>query len=472
MAHLQRLIFCACVALLSWLPGSSFATITPTGMYATTNGPYVTDNSYTYTDPSAVCLAMVAGMQAANGPTYTVTMTSVAVGSAGCKINNGNSGNYSYGIAGPISTCPANSTGTTTCTCSAGYVDSGSNSCISNSVNTCNTLNASGNGLAIQTNTPGLHTCYNGILVTATGAAFGTQGGAITSGELYGPFTCGASCTGVSNGGNASASSPSGNPAASTSNGVAQGQCPTGQYWGTVNGVGTCVPSVSSISGGSGTSASAAGGSTSAPTSGLGANAPPTATQSTNQTTCSGGNCTTTTTYQNGSGTAVGTTTSTVPLTTYCAQNPTATGCPSTPSTNTDTFSAAACGSPPACSGDAIACATATAAWQTQCDLTVVPTTGPTSTEITAYNAALAGPTGDQTLQNNLTTTTNISSASFDQTNILGAGAGVSDVTVAMPMGGSVTLPLHLVNSWLSVLGNVLMAVTFLVCLKIVGRGQ
>jgi hypothetical protein len=77
--------------------------------------------------------------------------------------------------------------------------------------------------------------------------------------------------------------------------------------------------------------------------------------------------------------------------------------------------------------------------------------------------------TGDQTSSLAANSSVAISSASFDTTDAIGGAAGLSDLAISVA-GHSSVLPLSGLNSWFVVLGNLLVAVTFIVCISIVGR--
>jgi hypothetical protein len=78
--------------------------------------------------------------------------------------------------------------------------------------------------------------------------------------------------------------------------------------------------------------------------------------------------------------------------------------------------------------------------------------------------------TGDQTGALPGNSTYAITSASFDTTELLGAGGGMADVSISV-MGKTISLPFSSVNLWLARLGVILQAVTFLLCIRIVSRG-
>jgi hypothetical protein len=103
--------------------------------------------------------------------------------------------------------------------------------------------------------------------------------------------------------------------------------------------------------------------------------------------------------------------------------------------------------------------------FKTQCALTTPPTN---NADLDGFTIEAAKPRGDITAE--ITQTVNLGPSSFDQTNPLGAAAGLSDVTVTV-FQSSVTLPLSTVNPWLERIGLLFQAVTFLLCARIVLRG-
>jgi hypothetical protein len=154
--------------------------------------------------------------------------------------------------------------------------------------------------------------------------------------------------------------------------------------------------------------------------------------------------------------------TSNDPVGDFCKSNPQASMCKTTP----DSSFAGACGTPPVCSGDAVMCAVAAATFATNCAMTQAPSSD--SPEVALYKSESAKPQGDQTGSG--ATTVNIGPSQFDQTNLLGAAFGLSDLTVTV-WHKTVTLPISQVNIWLQRLGYVLQAVTFLLCARVVIRG-
>lgn len=147
------------------------------------------------------------------------------------------------------------------------------------------------------------------------------------------------------------------------------------------------------------------------------------------------------------------------PVDDFCARNPQAKMC----KTEMDGEFSGACGAPPVCKGDAVMCAVAAATFATNCVLKDpgVPTP--------LYDEA-KDKTGDQTEALPGNSAVSIGVGSFDQTELLGAAAGMSDRTVVVA-GHSISIPFSSVNIWLQRLGIVLQAVTFLLCARIVVRG-
>lgn len=121
------------------------------------------------------------------------------------------------------------------------------------------------------------------------------------------------------------------------------------------------------------------------------------------------------------------------------------------------------CGKPPVCDGDAVLCAVAAATFATNCVLKNPNTPTP------LYDAAITK-TGDQTGTNPNNSTVNISSSSFDQTELLGGASGMADRSITV-MGSVIVIPFSSVNIWLQRLGVILQACTFLLCARIVVRG-
>jgi len=144
----------------------------------------------------------------------------------------------------------------------------------------------------------------------------------------------------------------------------------------------------------------------------------------------------------------------------FCTKNPQAKMCKN----EFDSTFAGSCAAAPICTGDAVMCAIAAATHKQECNWRPGA-----STESAAYDAAKVR-TGDQTGTLAGNTSVSISSASFDQTELLGGAGGIADRTITV-MDSSIALPFSTVNIWLQRLGYILQAVTFLLCIRIVTRG-
>ncbi|MGE3348522.1 MAG: hypothetical protein AB7I35_14015 [Ramlibacter sp.] len=182
-----------------------------------------------------------------------------------------------------------------------------------------------------------------------------------------------------------------------------------------------------------------------------------TQTGTTTQVTCAGGQCTvvtTVTTSANGSATST-VSTGTQAQGSLCKADPSLTVC------KQSSFGGS-CKTGYTCDGDAALCAVATAVNKSNCALEV---TDP-SQEKQAYEAAKeAGTTtGIQS------STVTFSSESFDQTDALSTSAGcVVDFPVTI-MGTTVSIPVSRVCPYLVMLGNLLLAISFLSAAAIIGR--
>ena len=184
----------------------------------------------------------------------------------------------------------------------------------------------------------------------------------------------------------------------------------------------------------------------------------------TTTTTCTGdGSCTTVSNVTNSTGSGGTPTTTTTTGTSsgskgeFCKQNPTAFACAGDGSSSFG----GACNTGFVCDGDAAMCAIARATNQLKCGML-----DGTATEAATYDAAKAS-----TSTGVGTDTVAISSASFDTSNALAVSATcVSDLAVTV-MGNNMTLPFSNLCTYLAQLGNLLMAVSFLLAIRIVGRG-
>lgn len=409
--------------------------------------------------------------------------------------------NTCIGATGPA--CPPNaidSTGTGLhCECQSPYSMIGG-VCVKPQQNACDLLN--------QTNQPltsaGVHNnnmtfCYDGQPIKARAAAFSGGGGA----NFYPPFSCPPGTCSMSQG-----SEPEPGIPDPTNN------CRPNEFSGTVNGQHVCVPGQPAV-GDNGNGQSGANPLPSPP-------APPGSYSWGSSTSCSGGMCTTTTTYKGQDGTTTtGTNTTTYPQPDYCAlhpseavcggsgggdghgtdctANPTAPGCAGNDGSSDSggcegdhgvqtckgdaincaisqwtldakcalqaqkkTLSGGAdCASPPVCTGDEITCGLLKETWKRNCKIFEED-----STESILYRSS-STKTGDLTGTLTTNSTVNLGAGNFDQTNLLGTGSCIHDLTVTV-MAHPFVLPLSQICSFLSTLGAALLAVSFIVAAKIV----
>ena len=140
----------------------------------------------------------------------------------------------------------------------------------------------------------------------------------------------------------------------------------------------------------------------------------------------------------------------------------------------TSVYSDAACGaSPPTCDGDAIQCGIAKLSWQTACALNP-----PDSPEKAAYTAAATAAAADSApgsalrgLPNKTTLDMTSMGTLIDQTPHFAASGGQQDISLTIA-GNPFTFELSRVNTWLDILGNVLVAISMLSALGIVFGGK
>jgi hypothetical protein len=246
------------------------------------------------------------------------------------------------------------------------------------------------------------------------------------------------------------ATSPGSPASAPGSSKASTDPCPVGQLAGQVNGSTVCytpapdVPVVKKVS--DGTTVTNPDGST-------------TTTTNTTTTTCTGaGSCsstvsTVTSSVPAGGGTATSTTTQKVSTCTVGQA-----GCNGTEPASGFLGS---CAQGFSCTGDAVMCATARAANDLKCNFF-----DKTPAEQAIYNSTVAAGTSTTGLG---TETTAISSANFDQTNLLPGGSCVADKTVTV-MGRPFVVQLSLVCPSLTLLGNLGVALSLLTAMMIVFR--
>jgi len=187
-------------------------------------------------------------------------------------------------------------------------------------------------------------------------------------------------------------------------------------------------------------------------------------------TTCTNGVCTTvttvtTTTTNNASGvsnTTTQTSTTAEGKGTFCEENPSSKLCKD--GEEDGSSFGGSCGAGFTCEGDAIQCAVAQEQHRRACKLF-----DDASEESELYQSN-KGKEGNQTTNLPGNETINMAGR-IDTSDALSAGsAGVSDLNVTV-WGQSITLPFSMLNPYLAQLGNVLLAVSFLLALRIVARG-
>lgn len=262
-----------------------------------------------------------------------------------CKAAN------SWQVTSPasVAACPANSTGSTSCTCSAGYVENASHTaCIippDPNKETCAAKAGTSAGFytadmepsegvsgpkftnmcdPAQGDKTGCHVSvvYDFGFQSTSGGQWGKNGKGTFSGS-----TCTMDATSDGTGApldpNQPAPLPPVSPADSPVDGPKENPCGAGSVPGTVNGVQGCSPSsgLNIMAPVKSEAATSASGSASAPTSGLGADAPPSATSSKTDVACTGDKCTTTTTFNDAAGAVVGTKTETGSKAGFCQEN-------------------------------------------------------------------------------------------------------------------------------------------------------
>lgn len=177
---------------------------------------------------------------------------------------------------------------------------------------------------------------------------------------------------------------------------------------------------------------------------------------------CIGSQCTstTTTTTTAPDGTSTSTTeTKSESKDDFCKLNP------RSPQCITSSFGGS-CAANFTCDGDAVMCAITREQHIRNCKLF----DDMSSTEAQLYNSE-KGKAGEQTSTLPGSTSVQISSASFDTSDAIGAGSGcIADKSVTVA-GSVVTLPFSSICGHLAMLGNILMAVSFLLAGRIVVRG-
>jgi len=433
----------------SVMGGWTGSTPTPTCTLATPSGiRYMTD--------TAACAAAVltwsnGGTSTLSGPTY---QSGVCYGrakspsdptcSSGCV---GVNGAISTGAGTLAGSCPANSSGTSTCSCNSGFKPDGtSTSCVAY---TCTATTA---GPDVQYSATSSSLAVRYFCESASGSLqgcelkfmpyFAAQGYAAGSWFATGPeIVTGTACDPAASGAGTAPGAPAVEPTEDTA------PCPTGQVKVTVGGLTTCKQ--------------AAGATTSTGTTTKNGSGTVTGTTS-SDTTCIGGACTTVTTSKDGAGATTGSVTTTSTLNGFCQQNPSSGMCGAGSgdggSDSSFTSSCSAGAATIACDGDAVQCAIAREQHKRNCEFFDATT----ATKTKGEEAIARGDTkaDDHPGHDDNVTTTAIGSA-MDTTDIVG-GSCPADQVVTITAGRTVVMPWSQVCTPAGWLGNLLVGLTSL----------
>lgn len=402
-------------------------------------------NTYRPTKPEACTAASTSPLYCTSGfkncAVVSVSETHCTLKRTYNSDNTVNQASYTFqSRATTVIACPTNSTSTSgSCVCNSGYKSNGT-SCVT--IGACDTI-ASGLNLLNTTVQSGsgvgsLTTCYGGCALTSNFGGTGTN----NSWWLWPPFAAtGANCQGTDNNGDDTDPPPL--------------VCEKPKCPGTVNGTAVCVLCESTTAAGPTTTTTAPSGAASAPEG-------TTEGTTSSETVCQNGVCTTTETTRAPTGEVISEKETDRPADDYCAENPQAPSCEG----NKSSFSGSCGGF--SCEGDAVQCAIASDQYARHCQVFDTPTA------LTAIgDAALAGGVRSAEHPGNAPEAVSLNFAtSIDQTNRLGGG-GLSDLTVPVPGGPSVTLPFSQLGAPLAMLGNLLVGVAMFAALFIVfGRGK
>jgi hypothetical protein len=459
MAYLHRLIFVALVLLSSWLPTTSYASFPatqsdlPYSGACTTSPCYVSTIGFVNTQSYSTAAASQEAAKNTFNATHTPsdyylesqTSTSFLIRSTSASYSSYSGSTANSGA--PVSvtySCPANSTlSGSSCTCSAGYSQSGS-SCVDVNAQKC--ADAKG-GVDLFTGFSSLPT-FGASFCPSDGAA--SSCAATVSGGYCvikgGVKTCthevtytGTTCT-------PPAPSPTESPVPTPCKGT----------YGQVNGVDVCLPLGSDPSATVETSKKTE--TTVTPPDGNS----PTVSSTDQSSSCTGSLCKTTTTTTTG---PVGgpTTTTTQEKTEskddFCKENPRSSQC------ITSSFSGS-CSASFACDGDAIMCAMSREQHIRNCKLF-----DDFSSSEAALYASEKGKEGEQTSGLPHSESIAIGSSSFDTSDAIGGGSScIADKSVTVA-GHVVSIPFSSVCVHLAILGNILLVVSFLLAGRIVVRG-
>lgn len=499
MAHLYRLIFGFCFFF-----GVGFShAITPTAVWTTSNSPCGA-GAFTGSSLSSACSAYVGGGLACyTSATYTLggVYPNPGGASGACDIlrNGSMSGGLSVTASKGADTCPANSTlSGSTCQCNSGYTENSDGTSCLPVPPPCEPPNVVTDGVCGPPPPPDPPKCNYPPGAGMPDTLFQMGGGANYKGGYicylnceavpdmrgqkdgkwfhWGPYTStGATCansTGDSTGGQPTPDNPDGVPPPPDPDAPPRDppppppepppeQCKKGTCPGSINGTTVCMPcqetrSPQPVPG-------APPKTPPTPPDPTGNNAPPD-TQKTTQsaTNCKDGKCTTTTTTSTTDANGVTTTNSnskTESKDDFCTTNPRSSMC-------IDGAFGGACSGGFVCEGDAVQCAMAKEQHARNCKL-FEDFDGVEAQLYESEKGKEGSVIGDVPGGSSHA----FGAASFDSSDALNAGMGGPQDRSVTVMGQTLLLKFSTVTPYLAMLGNLLLAISFLIAARIFLRG-
>lgn len=368
------------------------------------------------------------------GPTITPS-----VSGTNCTVTRSDTGGtvlFGPLVVGSVTySCPANATlSGTTCTCNANFEQQGS-ACISQQEALCagldgHTTYASAPGRVMPGSTScsavGCQITYGGTVIMVKNA----QGQTVTEGDATITST---PCT------------------YSSETGAVESACPGGTE-GQINGVTVCVPHDTS------TNVIETVSQDSSSSSDVDENGDPksdSTTSTTKTTICTGNSCSTTTTtnYSGSGGSGTKTDTKTESKADFCRDNPKSSQCQ-----EGGKFTGSCTGNF-TCTGDAVQCALTKEVHLQNCKMNKETP----ESQLYEQSKDAEPDLGEEE-------TVNVGPGDFSTTPVLGAGACISNRTITV-MGSAIEIPFSDLCQYLAMLGNVLMAVAWLLSARIVMRG-
>lgn len=370
-----------------------------------------------------------------------------------------------------VTACPANSTGTTSCTCSSGYTQSGS-MCVDNDTAACSSLTGqtapsskfdAGPSTAGPTRSSySFCDAYNAtgggkcVATTVRDSCAESAGRWVCNGPATYTGAKASTCTG--SGGSGTDPAPNQNTVDPGTGPTNQNPCPDG-FAGSVNGQTVCIKAEPDKGIESGKTVEQT-------------NADGTKSSTSSQTTCKAGICTTvnTTTNYNSSGTVTSTTTDTKkqPIGDLCKADGGNKACSTVGLGEGDgggSFTGDCVAGFKAVGDDPVINAMALETYRQNCKVNP-------DTDSQALAKAEAVKTGNQTGDNPNNSSVSIGSGNFDTSDALGVGSTCpADRVIPLAGGRSFALPWSQLCGSLNALGAVLVAVSLLLAARIVTRG-